>query len=72
MTACASHLLVDLPLFGGPVMLLLVGMLITARGERRRASQRSGADGGGAPGAGYQLLECRGELGRDGRPRVVL
>ena len=34
--ACASHLLVDLPLFGGPVAVLVGGVLLTARGDRRR------------------------------------
>jgi hypothetical protein len=33
--ACASHLLIDLPLFGGPVLLLGGGVLYTTRRERR-------------------------------------
>jgi hypothetical protein len=37
MLACASHLLVDLPLFGGPVVLPLIGVLLVVRAERRRA-----------------------------------
>ncbi len=35
--ACTSHLLVDLPLFGGPVLLIVGGIGLTARAERRRA-----------------------------------
>jgi hypothetical protein len=35
--ACASHLLVDLPLFGGPVLLPALAVLLVVRGERRRA-----------------------------------
>ena len=34
---CASHLLVDLPLFGGPVVLPVIGVLMVVRAERRRA-----------------------------------
>jgi hypothetical protein len=48
--ACASHLLVDLPLFGGPVLMLVGAVLFTARSERRRAA---GAETGpAAEGAG--------------------
>jgi hypothetical protein len=39
LLACASHLLVDLPLFGGPVVLLAGGVFLTARGERRRTGR---------------------------------
>jgi hypothetical protein len=34
--ACASHVLIDLPLFGAPVLILGGGVLWTARQERRR------------------------------------
>lgn len=34
--ACASHLLVDLPLFGGPVLLVAAAALVMARRERKR------------------------------------
>jgi cytochrome c-type biogenesis protein CcmH/NrfF len=37
--ACASHLLVDLPLFGGPVVMVVGAVVMMARAERRRASQ---------------------------------
>jgi hypothetical protein len=37
--ACASHVLIDLPLFGGPVLALAGGVLWTVRNERRRARQ---------------------------------
>jgi hypothetical protein len=34
--ACASHFLVDLPLFGGPVFLVVAAAFVLARVERRR------------------------------------
>jgi hypothetical protein len=37
VVACTSHLLVDLPLFGGPVALVIGAIAIVARSERRRA-----------------------------------
>ncbi len=37
--ACASHLLVDLPLFGGPVLFVIAAVLLISRSERRRAAQ---------------------------------
>ena len=40
--ACASHLLVDLPLFGGPVALVIATVVLMARSERRRAGRQSG------------------------------
>ncbi len=40
--ACASHLLVDLPLFGGPVVMVAAGLYYTARRERRGAEDPSG------------------------------
>jgi hypothetical protein len=42
--ACASHVLVDLPLFGGPVLTLAGGVLWTMRKERRRARETAGED----------------------------
>jgi hypothetical protein len=42
---CASHLLVDLPLFGGPVLFVLGAVLLIRRSERRQAA---GEDRGGA------------------------
>ncbi len=39
--ACASHLLVDLPLFGGPVVLIAGSVGLIARSERRRAGRRA-------------------------------
>ncbi len=41
--ACASHVLIDLPLFGAPVLLLSGGVWWTTRSERRRASSRQAA-----------------------------
>jgi hypothetical protein len=38
--ACASHLLIDLPLFGGPVVMVIATVLLMARSERRRATRR--------------------------------
>ena len=32
--ACASHLLVDLPLFGGPVLMVVAAVVVMARRER--------------------------------------
>jgi hypothetical protein len=37
--ACASHLLVDLPLFGGPVVMIIGTVVLMARSERRRAGR---------------------------------
>jgi hypothetical protein len=37
--ACSGHLLVDLPLFGGPVLLLIGGVLAMTRSERQRAAR---------------------------------
>ena len=34
--ACTSHLLVDLPLFGGPVAFVVGAILLIRRSERRR------------------------------------
>ncbi len=35
--ACASHLLVDLPLFGGPALMIIAAVALITRAERRRA-----------------------------------
>ncbi len=37
--ACASHLLVDLPLFGGPVLFVVAAVLLISRSERRREAR---------------------------------
>jgi hypothetical protein len=37
--ACASHVLVDLPLFGGPVLFVVAAVLLVSRNERRRAAR---------------------------------
>lgn len=37
--ACSSHLLVDLPLFGGPVLLPIGGVFAMTRSERKRAAR---------------------------------
>jgi hypothetical protein len=49
--ACAGHVLIDLPLFGAPVLLLGGGVWFTTRAERRRAS-----DGGLAQSADRLLV----------------
>src|SRR5438874_6487539 len=36
LPACASHLLVDLPLFGGPIVMVVLAVVVMARSERRR------------------------------------
>jgi cytochrome c-type biogenesis protein CcmH/NrfF len=52
--ACSTHaLLVDLPLFGGPVVMLGLGLWIVTRRERRRD----------AVGADQGLVETTGPLG---------
>jgi len=38
--ACASHLLVDLPLFGGPVVMVIGTVFWMARAERKRTRTR--------------------------------
>lgn len=38
--ACASHLLVDLPLFGGPVGFIAAAVLLIRRSERKRMQPR--------------------------------
>lgn len=46
--ACASHLLVDLPLFGAPVLFVVGAVLLIRRSERRRfaaAADQAGAGG---------------------------
>jgi hypothetical protein len=49
--ACASHVLIDLPLFGAPVFLLVGAVLFTTRAERRRAaSSAAPAPSGRSPG----------------------
>jgi hypothetical protein len=40
--ACSSHLLVDLPLFGGPVAVVVGSVLVIRRSERRRAEAEAG------------------------------
>jgi hypothetical protein len=42
--ACASHLLVDLPLFGGPVLFVVAAVVLISRNERRRAAAAEDAD----------------------------
>jgi hypothetical protein len=37
--AGSSHLLVELPLFGGPVLLLIGGVFAMMRSERERAAR---------------------------------
>ncbi len=47
--ACAGHVLIDLPLFGAPVLLLGGGVWWTTRSERKRAG-----------GAGDAAIRTRG------------
>jgi cytochrome c-type biogenesis protein CcmH/NrfF len=42
LPACASHLLVDLPLFGGPIVMVVLAVVLMARSERRRAQSTTG------------------------------
>ena len=46
--ACASHLLVDLPLFGGPVVMVVAAVGLMTRSERRRAQRARQAPSAGA------------------------
>ncbi len=41
--ACSSHLLVDLPLFGGPVAFVIGAVLMIRRSERRAAPEAAQA-----------------------------
>jgi hypothetical protein len=40
--AHAGHLLIDIPLFGGPVVILAVALMWSSRRERRREEAESG------------------------------
>jgi hypothetical protein len=42
--ACASHLLVDLPLFAGPALMIIGAVALITRAERRRARVTSTVD----------------------------
>jgi hypothetical protein len=44
--AHAGHLLVDIPLFLGPVVLLGVALAVSTRRERRRGGGGAGGSGG--------------------------
>jgi cytochrome c-type biogenesis protein CcmH/NrfF len=46
--ACASHLLVDLPLFGGPVVMVIAAVVLMTRAERRRSKRIRQAPSAGA------------------------
>jgi cytochrome c-type biogenesis protein CcmH/NrfF len=39
LLACTSHLLVDLPLFAGPAVMVIGAIVLIARRERRRGSE---------------------------------
>ena len=55
--ACASHLLVDLPLFAGPALMIIGAVALITRAERRRARVSSPA----APALSLEeRLEVRG------------
>ena len=47
--ACTSHLLVDLPLFGGPVAFVVGAILLIRRSERRRFDEEGGVPERGSP-----------------------
>jgi hypothetical protein len=49
VVAHAGHLLVDIPLFMGPVVVLVVALVWSARRERRRERERAGAPGDASP-----------------------
>ena len=40
--AHAGHLLIDIPLFLGPVIVLVLALVLSTRRERRRERDRSG------------------------------
>ncbi len=42
-----GHVLVDLPLFGGPVLILLAALAVSTVRARHHARQRANASGGG-------------------------
>jgi len=46
--ACASHLLVDLPLFGGPVVMVIAAVVLMTRSERKRTRRAPQAPSAGA------------------------
>lgn len=37
-----GHVLIDAPLFGGPIVVLIVALVISTRRERRRERDRAG------------------------------
>ncbi len=56
--ACAGHVLVDLPLFGAPVLFVVGAVLLIRRSERRRYGEGETTAGSGpaaAPAASGQL-----------------
>jgi hypothetical protein len=70
--ACTGHLLVDLPLFGLPILLLGGAVLWIVRADRRQGREDSGLHSGDAALATDDLREQLGELAGDSRPRIVL
>ncbi len=52
LVACASHLLVDLPLFGGPVLFVVAAVALISRSERRRAGEAGPGAGPDGPRSG--------------------
>ncbi len=70
--ACAGHLLIDLPLFGLPIVLLAGAVTWIVRADRRREQAESASDGGRVALAGDDLLEELGELSSDPSPGVML
>jgi hypothetical protein len=56
--ACASHLLVDLPLFGGPAVMIIAAIALITRTERRRAraSSRATSPAARPPGDRHERL----------------
>ena len=44
--ACSGHVLLDLPIFMGPVFILVGWLLYVTRRDRRREAAAGGEDGG--------------------------
>jgi hypothetical protein len=50
--ACSGHVLLDLPVFMGPVVLLVGWLLFVTRRDRRREAAEGAETGGGAEAGG--------------------
>jgi len=57
--ACASHLLVDLPLFGSPVLFLIGALLLIRRSDRPRYAPESSETSVGTGGSRLGVTGAR-------------